>query len=312
MSPDTSPSPRPRSHPSRWGPGGRFWNHPGTSVGLTLFATVVGWNVAWLVRMLVGELRDVPYRDQGTDPFSYCLASIAMQLTTAGVVWLASGRRPMQRRARLALRRPPLSNGELLLVALSGIGLHNLWTHAMQWLAYLGQANGEVAYSSSLQALAASAHDMESYVLILASFMTAGVCEELVCRGFLMRRLARRWSAQSAIGASAFVFACLHLHPTHALGVLPLGVWLGYLAWKTRSTVTSMIAHLGVLSYIACSWWLTRSLTGDGSSDTAKHAHLALWLAGTLAGIIAALRLRKQLDARNGPKSPELVPTEST
>lgn len=73
-----------------------------------------------------------------------------------------------------------------------------------------------------------------------------GVCEELVFRGYVMRRLARRWSPWVAIGLSAMLFGIAHVQPMHMFFAFLMGLWLGWLAWRTRSIVPSIVAHFAV------------------------------------------------------------------
>lgn len=80
-------------------------------------------------------------------------------------------------------------------------------------------------------------------VLVAVLFsLVPGFSEELFFRGLVQTGLAR-WPAWVAIGLSAFTFALLHMDPQHSTLVLPLGVWFAFVAWATRSVVTSMVVH---------------------------------------------------------------------
>jgi membrane protease YdiL (CAAX protease family) len=79
--------------------------------------------------------------------------------------------------------------------------------------------------------------------LLLLVAVVPGMVEELLFRGYLQSRLLKSWPAIAAIAFSAFVFAAAHLDPIHVLGVLPLGIWLGVVAWRADSVWPAMLCH---------------------------------------------------------------------
>ncbi len=84
----------------------------------------------------------------------------------------------------------------------------------------------------------------ESITLLLFMMcVVPGVAEELLFRGYLQGRLLQRLSPVWAIGISASFFAAAHMDPQHAVGVLPLGIWLGLLAWRGVRVAGSPLPH---------------------------------------------------------------------
>lgn len=79
-------------------------------------------------------------------------------------------------------------------------------------------------------------------LLILA--LLAPLVEELVFRGLLYGWLARRWGTGVAFIASSLAFAAAHVELAHALLVLPLGLWFGWLRRRTDSLLPSLVAHM--------------------------------------------------------------------
>ncbi len=91
---------------------------------------------------------------------------------------------------------------------------------------------------------AAHAADSPLLLLLLISLLP-GVVEELLFRGFLQRRLLTRLPAAVSIGITAAFFAAAHMDPLHAISVLPLGVWLGIVAWRADSIWPAVFGHMG-------------------------------------------------------------------
>ncbi len=81
------------------------------------------------------------------------------------------------------------------------------------------------------------------FVVLLVSVLP-GICEELLFRGMLQRRLLIRWTPLAAILVSSLFFAAAHMDPMHAAGVLPLGLWLGIVAWRCNSLWPAMLCHV--------------------------------------------------------------------
>ena len=81
-------------------------------------------------------------------------------------------------------------------------------------------------------------------VLIAATIsLLPPITEETLFRGYVQRRLLHRWGPIAAISISTVLFTAAHLDPGHMLGVLPIGVWLGVVAWQCGSIWPSMACH---------------------------------------------------------------------
>lgn len=287
--PPHAPAPEPPPRLTRFQ---RFRRGPTAAILLTLLALYVSWNVAWLAMVVYGAIRDIPELGAGggyaalvtrleamtaSDPVAMGVTMIAMQVSAAVVAWLAAGRAPAERRATLRLTRWRCSEVQLVMIALSTIGLHVFWTYAVDYLGAWGGAEPKMPeqVERGMRALM-QAVGSEFYFLFFALAVVPGVCEEFVFRGLLFGRLSRVWSPAASIGVSAFVFSMAHLHPTHVLAVLPVGVWLGYVAWRMDSIVPSIVGHVATLvalqipplifesddAFWAWLWWGSLSVVG--------------------------------------------------
>ena len=67
--------------------------------------------------------------------------------------------------------------------------------------------------------------------------------EEWLFRGYVQTRLAQRWSPWLAILVSSLLFAVFHGDPVHVISVFPIGLWLGYISWRSGSIIPAMLAH---------------------------------------------------------------------
>src|SRR5262249_36538871 len=67
---------------------------------------------------------------------------------------------------------------------------------------------------------------------------------ELFFRGYIQRRLLKRWSPAVAILITAALFALSHGNLPQIAVTFPMGIWLGVLAWRTGSVWPSMLCHV--------------------------------------------------------------------
>lgn len=81
---------------------------------------------------------------------------------------------------------------------------------------------------------------------ILFVALAPGFMEELFFRGYMQRRLLQRWSPWTAILVTSALFAIFHLSPHAIVFALPLGIWLGFIAWRTNSVWLCVICHASI------------------------------------------------------------------
>ena len=79
---------------------------------------------------------------------------------------------------------------------------------------------------------------------LLVMAVLAPLAEETVFRGLLYGWMETRWGATVAWAASSLLFAAAHAEPAHVLLVLPLGLWFGFLRWRSGSLWPSLVAHV--------------------------------------------------------------------
>ena len=130
--------------------------------------------------------------------------------------------------------------------------------------------------------------------------LLAPVCEEIAFRGYLQRTLAIRRGPVVAVGAGALLFATLHLDPVRFPALILLGVVFGWLAWRSGSTWTSVIAH-SVNNSLASVFALASGRPDPGAELPPLGEVARALAAGTIA---LALLLRAYRNATPVPPPP--------
>jgi membrane protease YdiL (CAAX protease family) len=159
-------------------------------------------------------------------PAGFMLMAGIGQLSFIGCVLVATWRLPGSRVEQLGLRRTGLSGSSYVaLVAGTGVPLA-----VGVGLSLLVSQVIEPMIDPKLVWSKITALTFAPYVLFIA--LAPGFIEEITFRGFVQRRLLRRWSPMAAIACSSALFAVAHMDPHHAAFAFPIGVWFGVIAWR--------------------------------------------------------------------------------
>lgn len=87
------------------------------------------------------------------------------------------------------------------------------------------------------------AENFNEYALLLMIIAgSAGICEEILFRGLIMRGYEKLGKWPSII-FTAVLFSMLHLNIQNVLGTLFLGIVLGYVVYTTNSIYAGMLGH---------------------------------------------------------------------
>ncbi len=73
--------------------------------------------------------------------------------------------------------------------------------------------------------------------------LTPAVCEELLFRGYVQTRLTSAFHPIIGILFASLLFAAFHLDYVHVIAVFPMGVFLGWISWRSGSLVPAMLGH---------------------------------------------------------------------
>ena len=132
-------------------------------------------------------------------------------------------------------------------------------THAFPFLGMLDGAN-------SMNSIADLAGRLPLSALLLCLAVAPAIGEEVVCRGLIGRGLIARWGLPLGILGSTLLFAAIHVHPVHAVAVIPLGLCMHVLYVATRSFWAPVCYHF------LNNAWACVMMTEGGQADAAAAA----------------------------------------
>lgn len=80
-------------------------------------------------------------------------------------------------------------------------------------------------------------------LLLIIIAVAPALGEELMFRGLIGRGLVARWGIIRGILLTSLLFGIVHLHPAHALAVIPLGIAMHFVYLTTRSFWAPVLLH---------------------------------------------------------------------
>ncbi|SCG82627.1 abortive infection protein [Proteiniborus sp. DW1] len=134
----------------------------------------------------------------------------------------------------------------------------------------------------------------EMIIGLIVVALSAGICEEIMFRGFMMKAYEKLGMKLSII-YSAILFGLFHFNIQNLLGPIYLGIVFGYIVYKTDSIFASMIAHAANNAFaLILGMWVSKievnpELASEIASSGVISDTAAMLLGAIGVGIIAAI-----------------------
>ena len=139
-------------------------------------------------------------------------------------------------------------------------------------------------------------HGASGFFLPLAFMIgvTPAFCEELLFRGYIQQRLARVLPPGIGIFIASFLFAAFHIDFVHVLAVFPLGLFLGWVTWRSGSLFPAMVGHFvnNFVSVIGIVF--SPDIDQDSLELPAATLTLSVFIFGLIGAILIAVVARRQ------------------
>jgi len=144
-------------------------------------------------------------------------------------------------------------------------------------------------------------------LLMFGAVVLAGICEELLFRGLMLRLLSLggRWGA--AILVTAIAFSLFHLD---IIGLIPrtvMGIYFGLLVWRSGSIFPAMLAH-GLNNLLA--FTAVPFIDAEAAPPTTLQAVILFFVSGlVLAAVLAVWWRLAPMHAHRAATSGQPTPT---
>ena len=226
-----------------------------------------------------------------TEPETLIVALPAAQILGA-IYTLAAFRLRVGRLTKLGLRLPPAGVSAVAFLSLPAVMFAcGQWGAVAGWLwaAARRAAPGLEALDgvSSLTMVNELLRTVPMPALLLAVAVCPAVGEELFCRGLIGRGLIARWGVGVGVALTSLLFCAQHLHPAHALALIPAAVWmhLSYLASRSLWLPVGLHFANNAVSILLAKWALSLDQLPD--PHAAQPVSIPGFLFGTGMTVVA-------------------------
>ncbi len=213
----------------------------------------------------------------------------------------------MPTREALRLRWP--GAGAAALSVLVGVGLSGL----AMWLSEI--LTTILGYTIPLSPSFFPTRPVEAGLFFLSLSVFAPLCEETLFRGVIQRGYEEHYGARTAILVVGVLFAAYHLSVLRMIGIIPVALVLGWVAWRSKSLVSSILVHMSYNAVIGA-LGIVASMRPDLFSETAG-SNLPIAAVGLAVGIggmwLLGYKMRRREAATEPPAAmppQEAAPTE--
>lgn len=125
-----------------------------------------------------------------------------------------------------------------LTIAFGVINTSNLLVHWLSHIDALDSLNEPVAEAF------AKMYRTHFLGLFITTVFLAPFLEELLFRGCFLKSFLKNYRPWVAIASSAFLFGLLHANPSQFVAGFAVGLFLGYIYWRTDSLSMPILIHL--------------------------------------------------------------------
>lgn len=221
-----------------------------------------------------------------TNPGMFLLTLVLGQAAFAITTLAAARLSPEPMMQRVGLRGSPVPTKLYLLSMLGSIFVLAVAIGCVTLVSLVFTADGSVATLFDKMTPAWGV----AFVVLIA--VLPGFIEETLFRGYMQTRFLKRWNPLRAILLSSTLFALAHITP-HAIAVaLPLGIWFGYIAWRTNSIVPGIACHAFVNGGLNI-WRLVAQFAE--LSENVQMICNGIFVVAGLVGFIAAIKMMANL-----------------
>lgn len=146
----------------------------------------------------------------------------------------------------------------------------------------------------------------DPFLSILSFVAAPAILEELVFRGIILDSFLKNYKPGKAIVISALLFGIFHLNPWQLITGFILGLFMGWIYWKTRSLLLCMLIH-GIHNFsMLAQYWNTREFTDSMHERLGKQNFVLFYLATIIVFIGCMRTLNRRLNGQNSNNGSQL------
>ena len=136
------------------------------------------------------------------------------------------------------------------------------------------------------------------WLLVLVVAVAPAIGEEVVFRGVIGRGLIARHGLMAGVAMTSLMFAAVHIHPAHAIALLPLAFFIHLVYLATRSFWAPVLLHLLNNSLAAVLLNFASRLEGSGLAEENAVPLALVLVSGAIVAMSAVALWKSRLEYR--------------
>ncbi len=143
-----------------------------------------------------------------------------------------------------------------------------------------------IPMSESIKQMFLEFSNLKGIFSFIAVVIAAPILEELIFRGIILDGLLRRYSPVKSILLSSVLFGIIHLNPWQFISAMTLGIFSGWVYYRTNKLILSIIIHSANNLFAISGIYFMDSETMPDESLTSYYGGLTNFILVTAGAII--------------------------
>ena len=151
--------------------------------------------------------------------------------------------------------------------------------------------------------------DSDLWDMVVSTCILAPLLEEFLCRGMMLRGMLTRMRPWKAIFWSALIFAVMHMNPWQSIPAFLIGLFLGWVYWRTHSLWATIFLHFlnNAASTVISRIWTDLPVDAAWKDILSPNTY---WICYAAAAILAVVLIYFLHEKTVSPEVPPCVEAE--
>ncbi len=176
-----------------------------------------------------------------------------------------------------ALSISPIPGRQLLLIVTGALPLAIFCGGLHEWLTALWKALAtdypllqRFSFGDTNDLVKQLTDSTTLFGMVLVIALAPAISEEIIFRGVIGRGLTKRYGVWFGVIVTSILFGLVHVHPAHALAVIPMGIYIHIAYLASGSFLAPILVHLINNSFAAVMLAFSRNLERPVAEEAMK------------------------------------------
>ncbi len=264
---------------------------------------LIAWNIIQTGQKPVNRVQWDLFFQSTVEKYGFEIVAVEMAIfvtIAVGAALLRLCPRPLK-----ALSIAPIPGRQLLLIVTGALPLAIFCGGLHEWLTELWRALAtdypllqRFSFGDTNDLVKQLSDSTTLFGMVLVIALAPALSEEIIFRGVIGRGLTKRYGVVFGVIVTSILFGLIHVHPAHALAVIPMGIYIHIAYLSSGSFLAPVLVHLINNSFAAVMLAFSRNLEGPAAEEAMKTSPWVTFvsLGLTLLTVTAMWKNRVQVE----------------